>query len=190
MTTVPVDEPPSDRAPDPFPDEVTQNDPGSAVVSTIVDGDFLANTDLTDRLDSLAQQPNLLIACDYDGTLAPIVSDLMKALPLREASVALRSLAALPQTEVAVISGRSLRDLAALSRLPAEIHLVGSHGTEFDIDFALDLDPALREKRTTVISALHILADTYTGMTLEKKPASVAVHYRNVDDSVTDELPA
>jgi len=190
MTTVPVDEPPSDRAPDPFPVEVTQNDPGSAVVSTIVDGDFLANTDLTDRLDSLAQQPNLLIACDYDGTLAPIVSDPMKALPLREASVALRSLAALPQTEVAVISGRSLRDLAALSRLPAEIHLVGSHGTEFDIDFALDLDPALREKRTTVISALHILADTYTGMTLEKKPASVAVHYRNVDDSVTDELPA
>jgi trehalose 6-phosphate phosphatase len=155
-----------------------------------VDGNFLANTDLTDRLDALAQQPTLLIACDYDGTLAPIVSDPMKALPLRETSVALRSLAALPQTDVAVISGRSLRDLAALSRLPAEIHLVGSHGTEFDIDFALDLDPALREKRTTLVDALHVLADSYEGMSLEKKPASVAVHYRNVDNSVTDELLA
>ncbi len=145
-------------------------------------GHVLDDPELMARLDQLAQAPQLLIACDYDGTIAPIVDDPMKALPLRDTSVALRGLAALPQTEVAVISGRSLRDLAALSRLPAEIHLVGSHGTEFDIDFALDLDPALRDRRAKLLEALAQLVASHPEVTLEKKPASVAVHYRAVDD--------
>ncbi|GJM38748.1 MAG: putative trehalose phosphatase [Acidimicrobiales bacterium] len=169
----------------PSPDrgEITTVDGATPVASEAVDGDFMTNPELVARLDQLAQQPVLLIASDYDGTVAPIVSDPMKALPLRETSVALRNLAALPQTEVAVISGRSLRDLAALSRLPAEIHLVGSHGTEFDIDFALDLDPDLRERRSTLLDELRVLSNAHEGMSLEKKPASVAVHYRNVDES-------
>lgn len=151
-----------------------------------MNGDLLSDPDLSARLDQLAQTPALLVACDYDGTVAPIVNDPMKALPLRETSVALRNLAALPQTEVAVISGRSLRDLAALSRLPAEIHLVGSHGSEFDIGFALELDPQLRERHTDLINGLQSIVATHDGITLEKKPASVAVHYRNVEPNDVD----
>ena len=49
-------------------------------------------------------------------SLQDLVDDPMTALPLRETSVALRGLAVLAGTDVAVISGRSLRDLAALSR--------------------------------------------------------------------------
>ncbi len=150
--------------------------------------DRLNDTGLEDRLDELARAPQLLVACDYDGTVAPIVSDPMKALPLRETSVALRSLAALPQTSVAVISGRSLRDLPILSRLPAEIHLVGSHGTEFDIDFALELDPVLKERRRALIDGLEQIASAHEGMTLEKKPASVAVHYRNVAEASVERV--
>lgn len=145
-------------------------------------GHLLDDPELNARINALATAPQLLVACDYDGTIAPIVDDPMKALPLRETSVALRGLAALPQTDVAVISGRSLRDLAALSRLPAEIHLVGSHGTEFDIDFALDLDPALRERRSRLVEALAQLVAAHPEVTLEKKPASVAVHYRALQD--------
>jgi trehalose-phosphatase len=169
---------------------VTRGTTIAAIASGSVPADFLKNSDLTDRLDRLAQTPNLLVACDYDGTIAPIVNDPMKALPLRETSVALRNLAALPQTHVAVISGRSLRDLAALSRLPAEIHLVGSHGTEFDIDFALDLDPVLSERRARLIARLEPLVERHPGLSLEKKPASVAVHYRNVDPETVDAVIA
>ena len=39
-----------------------------------------------------------------------------------------------------MVSGRALRDLATLSRLPEEVHLVGSHGTEFDVGFRQQLD--------------------------------------------------
>ena len=85
-----------------------------AIASAPVTSDVLDDPELSGCLDQLASVPNLLVACDYDGTIAPIVEDPMKALPLRETSVALRNLAGLPQTDVAVISGRALRDLAAL----------------------------------------------------------------------------
>ena len=55
----------------------------------------------------LARTPRLLVACDYDGTLAPIVADPTQAKPLPESVHALRSLAALPSTTTAVISGRA-----------------------------------------------------------------------------------
>ncbi len=148
------------------------------------------NEQLDNRIDQLARTPLLLVACDYDGTIAPIVDDPMKALPLRETAVALRNLATLPRTHVAVISGRSLRDLAALSRLPVEIRLVGSHGTEFDIDFALDLDPDLRRHRRSLVAGLHEACDGIEGVTLEKKPTSVAVHYRRVAAALVEALLA
>ena len=95
----------------------------------------MLDSSLLDPLRSLAQTPILLVATDYDGTLSPIVDDPLQARPSRESSVALRSLAELANTHVAIISGRALRDLAALSRFPEEIHLVGSHGSEFDVGF-------------------------------------------------------
>ncbi|NDH88399.1 MAG: hypothetical protein EBY61_07220, partial [Actinobacteria bacterium] len=61
-------------------------------------GHVLDDPELNDRLHALAATPHLLIASDYDGTIAPIVDDPMTALPLRETSVALRGLAALAQT--------------------------------------------------------------------------------------------
>ena len=149
-------------------------------------GHVLDDPELDDRIHALAAAPHLLIACDYDGTIAPLVDDPMTALPLRETSVALRGLAALAQTDVAVISGRSLRDLAALSRLPAEIHLVGSHGSEFDIDFALDLDPALQERRSKLLDALGRLVADHPKLSLEKKPASVTAGSRRSSSEILE----
>ncbi len=155
-----------------------------------MNGPPVDDPELLSRIEELSRTPVLLVACDYDGTVAPIVDDPMKAVPLRETSVALRSLALLPQTHVAVISGRSLRDLAALSRLPAEIHLVGSHGSEFDIDFALELDHELRERRRHLLDELAAVAEEVPGVILERKPASVAVHYRRVDPGKIPDLLA
>ena len=134
------------------------------------------------HLQEIARTPALLIACDYDGTLSPLVNNPQLAFPHRESIAALRALASFPDTHVAVVSGRSLRDLAALSRLPAEIHLVGSHGSEFDAGFVSDLDDRQIQLRTEITNALSDLArDSGTGFTIETKPASVAFHYRNAD---------
>ncbi|HEX5542831.1 MAG TPA: trehalose-phosphatase [Micromonospora sp.] len=136
----------------------------------------------------IARVPLLLVACDYDGTLAPIVPDPAKAVPLPESVAAVRALAALPQTTVAVVSGRALRDLAILSRLPSEVHLVGSHGSEFDIDFVERLAPELLEVRTRLQTELRQLVAGRAGIRLESKPASVAVHTRAADEQVAAEV--
>ncbi|CAL99809.1 trehalose 6-phosphatase [Saccharopolyspora erythraea NRRL 2338] len=129
----------------------------------------------------LARTPRLLVACDYDGTLAPIVADPNMAKPLPESVHALRSLAALPATTTAVISGRALRDLATLSRLPAEVHLVGSHGSEFDVGFVHELAPEATQLRTDLQRALQETVSGHGGVSLENKPASVAVHVRRAE---------
>ena len=126
----------------------------------------------------IARVPLLLVACDYDGTLAPLVDDPAFATPLPSATATIRALASLPQTTVAVISGRSLRDLAALSRMPSEVQLVGSHGTEFDVGFVGRIQPELAHLRTRLDQAALELAREHPGVKLEQKPASVAVHTR------------
>ncbi len=146
----------------------------------------MAEDDLNGRLRELARTPTLLVACDYDGTLSPIVSDPELAYPERESVAALRALAALPDTHVAVVSGRSLRDLAALSRLPSEIHLVGSHGSEFDAGFARELGPEIVALREMVTRRLTEIAARDPGFQVEKKPASAAFHYRNADPANVD----
>ncbi|WP_230423239.1 trehalose-phosphatase [Prauserella cavernicola] len=126
----------------------------------------------------IARTPRLLVACDYDGTLAPIMENPDEARPRPESVGALRSLAGLHETTTAVISGRALRDLATLSRLPSEVHLVGSHGSEFDIGFVHELDAQARRLHRQVEDELERLIEGVEGASLEVKPASVAVHVR------------
>lgn len=132
-----------------------------------------------DSLERLARAPILLVATDYDGTLAPIVEDPAEARPDRETMVALRSLASMPQTHAAIISGRALAELAALSGAPEDIHLVGSHGSEFDADFTRSLTPEQDEVRDRVLGELERIAHSGDGFLVERKPASVAFHFRN-----------
>ncbi|MGA3539861.1 trehalose-phosphatase [Micromonosporaceae bacterium DT194] len=144
--------------------------------------------ELRAAIGRIARVPQLLVACDYDGTLAPIVEDPSRAVPLRESVAAVRALAALPQTTVAVVSGRALRDLAALSRLPGEVHLVGSHGSEFDIGFVERLPPDLIALRTRLRNELRELTAGKPGIRMERKPASMAVHTRGADPQLADEV--
>ncbi|WP_100445705.1 trehalose-phosphatase [Glycomyces xiaoerkulensis] len=141
--------------------------------------DRLSSSDeLRSALTRLARVPQLLVACDYDGTLAPIVTDPSQAKPIPESVTALRTLANLPQTKVAVISGRALRDLAALSRLPSEIHLVGSHGSEFDVGFTRALSSEDQRRRDKLVAELTAIAERYEGTRVEPKPAGAALHTR------------
>ncbi|MGH3916312.1 MAG: trehalose-phosphatase [Pseudonocardiaceae bacterium] len=144
--------------------------------------------ELRRALVALARSPRLLVASDYDGTLAPIVEDPNLAFPRQESVVALRLLAGLPDTTVAVISGRALRDLATLSRLPGEVHLVGSHGSEFDAGFLHALAPSAVALRQRLHDELVQLTAGRDGVSLEIKPASVAVHVRRAAADVAEQV--
>ncbi|GAT11456.1 trehalose-phosphatase [Mycolicibacterium novocastrense] len=136
--------------------------------------------DLQRALTSAAAAPRLLITSDFDGTLAPIVSNPADARPLADAAGALAALADLPDTASALISGRALDVLRELSGMPAAVHLVGSHGAEFNTGFAHEVDDVLLQRIT---SALREIASGKPGVTVETKPASVALHVRNASAS-------
>ncbi|MCA4723943.1 trehalose-phosphatase [Mycolicibacterium fortuitum] len=134
--------------------------------------------DLRDALARAALIPRLLITSDFDGTLAPIVNNPADARPLRDAAKALVALSELPGVSTALISGRALEVLRDLSGMPAAVHLVGSHGAEFDSGFAHPIDRALLD---TITDALQAIAAGRPGVTVELKPASVALHVRNAE---------
>jgi trehalose 6-phosphate phosphatase len=140
--------------------------------------------ELTTALDAAARVPRLLVTSDFDGTLSPIVNNPSDARPLPAAGRALIELADLPQTSVALISGRALRDLRVLSSMPSAVHLVGSHGAEFDSGFSHDIDAGLLQ---TITEALTAIATGKPGVTVETKPASVALHVRNASPADGDD---
>ena len=135
--------------------------------------------DLHRALTDVARVPRLLVASDFDGTIAPIVSNPSDARPIPAAAHALGALAALRETTAALISGRARRDLAELSGAPADVHLVGSHGSEFDADFLDAVDKSARALLADLEQTLADLAARYPGATIETKPVSVAFHVRN-----------
>lgn len=131
---------------------------------------------LRNALTEAAHAPRLLVTSDFDGTLSPIVSNPADARALPAAAEALVALSGCPETTAALISGRALSVLRELSGMPASVHLVGSHGAEFDSGFAHPIDTALL---STITATLHAIAVDKPGVAVETKPASVALHVRN-----------
>jgi trehalose-phosphatase len=134
---------------------------------------------LEQAVATLAYAPRLLVASDYDGTLAPIVAHADQAFPTPGAIDALQAVAALPETSVAVVSGRALAALDALAEFPPNVHRVGSHGVEFD--GPVDLDPERAANKARLLADLHRIAANLPGAVVEEKPAGAAFHYRNAD---------
>ena len=134
------------------------------------------NPALADKVGALARTPVLLVASDFDGTLADLASEPRLAAPLGESMDAMRALASLAHTHVAVVSGRGLDDLRRVSGLTDPVTLVGSHGAEMPgWGRPAAPDPALLEALAATLSP--IAADT-PGSLLERKPWGVALHYR------------
>ncbi|NLG44070.1 MAG: trehalose-phosphatase, partial [Phycisphaerae bacterium] len=141
-------------------------------------------TELQQRLDDLSRAPVLLVASDFDGTLAPIVSEPGRAEANRESLVALRALAEMPQTHVAIISGRALSDLAAKTLDFERLHLVGSHGSEFEAGITTPLTPEAQALLERIKKEVQDIAAAAPGAVVELKPAGLAFHYRNVDEQL------
>jgi trehalose 6-phosphate phosphatase len=131
--------------------------------------------DVHAALTRVARTPRLLVASDFDGTLAHFVNNPVDARPLPGTMEVLRTLATLPDTTATLISGRALDVLGQLSGAPDGVHLIGSHGAEFTGDVTEPVDTALLAE---IGSALETIAAPYPGATVEYKPAGVVLHVR------------
>jgi trehalose 6-phosphate phosphatase len=129
-------------------------------------------------LGSLALRRPLLVASDYDGVLARLRNEPASAVPEAGVAAALSRIGDVDGVTVALISGRGVADLRATSGLSGPYRFVGSHGAEYDGP----LTGELADRRDVLAAHLEPVVAGTPGAWLEIKPASVAVHVRQVAD--------
>lgn len=137
--------------------------------------------ELAAALDRLAERRPLLLATDYDGVLARLRDDPAAAVPEPGVAEVLGRLAAADGVTVALVSGRGVDDLRTTSGFAGNYRWIGSHGAEYDGP----LTGELAERRDALARRLEPVVAGTPGARLEVKPASVAVHVRQVADPAT-----
>jgi trehalose 6-phosphate synthase/phosphatase len=131
----------------------------------------------------LAETDSLLLLLDYDGTLVPFTPTPELARPDEEVLELLRALAARPETQVHLVSGRPQDTLQSwLGDLPIWLH--AEHGF-------LSRDPETRAWipaaelsgtwREPVLAMLREITQRTPGSLVEVKTAALAWHYRMAD---------
>jgi trehalose 6-phosphate phosphatase len=127
---------------------------------------------------------HMLIALDFDGTLAPIVPHPDEAELLPAARPVLNALCEREDTEIALISGRSLEDLVERIGID-DVYYAGNHGLELhgpDLDDTIQAALELQPRVQKIWQALQHEVGDIEGIYLENKQLSLSVHYRKVDD--------
>jgi trehalose 6-phosphate phosphatase len=147
--------------------------------------------ELSAAIDHLVETEVLLVASDFDGTIAPIVVNAWEAAAPPVVIEALARLGDLPRTHTAIVTGRSLAQLAGLGPLPLSLVRIGSHGAEWGDRLLAPMTPhqasVLREARSRAVALVH----DAPGARLEDKPTGFAVHVRAMTDRLrADALPA
>ena len=155
---------------------------------------------LHDELRALAADGTrrpLLVALDFDGTLAPLQDDPSTSRILPAGVTALARLAGTPGVSLALVSGRSMNDLHTLAEVPAGTFLIGSHGAERArvMTFGLDRDVVrLSDEQADRLATLGAqalrIARGRDGVWVETKPTAVVVHTRLAEDAVADAAEA
>ena len=135
--------------------------------------------------DSYRKATKRLLFLDYDGTLVPIESRPDYARPNGELLNLLAGLAAVPSTEVVIISGRNFKILEKwLGHL--SIHLVAEHGASFRLkgerwQHYTDIDSSWKG---LIKSTFELYEKRTPGSFVEEKEYTIAWHYRNVDEEL------
>ncbi|WP_448631269.1 trehalose-phosphatase [Cellulomonas soli] len=144
-------------------------------------------------VDDPAARP-LLVALDFDGTLAPLQDDPSASRILPDGVDALARLSQVDGVELALVSGRAMTDLHALAEVPAGTFLIGSHGaerarvTEFGLDRdVVQLDDEQADRLATLGAQTAAVARGRDGVWVETKPTAVVVHTRLAEPDVARE---
>lgn len=122
----------------------------------------------------------IMVGLDFDGTLSPFVRRPSKArLPSRMRRL-IAGLARRPRVRLAIISGRSLKDIKARVGLRG-VYFSGNHGLEIQGPGLVWRHPRARAAHGDAKAVARELAgklELFPGALLENKGLSLSVHYR------------
>jgi trehalose-phosphatase len=140
---------------------------------------------------SLRRAESRLLLLDYDGTLSPFTPDRDRAYPYPGVREILQDLLAEGTTRVVIVSGRAIDDLIPLLGLKRLPEIWGSHGHERLLPDGNYQGPRLSpETREGLELARRRAAEQGLAQRCEHKPASLAVHTRELEQERAREIHA
>ncbi|WP_437280431.1 trehalose-phosphatase [Sorangium sp. So ce375] len=138
--------------------------------------------DVLQLIERAAAAPSLLLATDFDGTISEITSVAGGAVAAPAALEALKALSRAPGTTVAIVTGRTLRDIAARTAALGAVWRVGEHGAEIAAPSGELVYRAAAPAEA--LDALEREADEVVrripALWVERKRCSLALHWRLV----------
>ena len=126
---------------------------------------------------------------DYDGTLAPLVSDRDAAFPYPGVRDALEKLLKIKHCRVVLVSGRRAAEIQPLlqSRVPFEAW--GAHGAEhLRPTGALEQIPISDTAQEGLQQAAHTIQHLLGQHEIERKPNSVAAHFTKLPPEIVPQV--
>jgi trehalose 6-phosphate phosphatase len=147
------------------------------------------NKNLASFFDCVRKSANRALLLDYDGTLAPFTTERDKAFPYAGVTDILEGIIQNSNTRLVLISGRQVEDLIPLIGLEQLPEIWGSHGGESRSRDGTYRKASLRRRTVTGLKAA---TDWMAGMgwsdQLERKPLSVALHWRGLRPEKIEEI--
>jgi trehalose-phosphatase len=123
---------------------------------------------------------------DFDGTLSPIAPRPELAAIDPQIKSTIERLKRIGGVQIAIVSGRQLSDVRNRAGIDGIIY-AGNHGLQIETDTLCFQEPraeSLRlELRRLVLRLEQLLSDA-TGVLIEQKGLGIAVHYRQVHESL------
>ncbi|WP_324665441.1 trehalose-phosphatase [Haloarcula sediminis] len=150
----------------------------------VVDADRVA--------DQLGDAPGLVVALDFDGTLAPIEDDPDTPGITAANRRAVERLVDHPDTLVAVVSGRQLADLRPRVGIEG-VRYVGNHGLEYTVDGEREVHPEAEARMADLQDArveIETRLSEMDGVHVEDKGVTLTVHYRRATDASAEDVTA
>jgi trehalose-phosphatase len=141
----------------------------------------IAPRDVVDRIAAaVSGGSQLLVLCDFDGTLSHTVDSPHLAVIHARSRTALLQLTMRAGCHLGLVSGRSLEDLVCIADIPARF-IAGSGGLELLCDGRRFVPPGWREAKllmASVAADLQQLSADIPGVWVEPKACALTIHYR------------
>lgn len=140
-------------------------------------------------LDSVAKAPRSALLLDYDGTLAPFSVDRQEAVPYPGVVDLLQQIVDAERTRVVIVTGRDAREIDPFLRLRPTPEVWGSHGLQRLLPDGTCEMPEIPAHVTEVLEDGRRWLE-YQGLDhlAERKPGSIAVHWRALEQAAAEEL--
>lgn len=138
---------------------------------------------------SLAKRRHNVLMLDFDGTLAPFRLERDRAFPYPGVRERLRQLIDSKSSRVVIISGRWTRDLVPLLGLNKLPEIWGCHGAErLGADGSYSITPLPEPVVAGLVAAEEWARAEGFEQHCERKPISVAFHWRGLPDLEADDI--